>query len=348
MDRGNSYSCTYYFRVDMATTKRNRLPPEDYISGVSSGDVLTLGRAITLIESTLPADRKMSQEVLSEILPKTGKSLRIGITGVPGVGKSTFIEALGLHLCNKGHKVAVLAVDPSSQRSGGSILGDKTRMEELSHHKNAFIRPSPTGNSLGGVANKTRETMLLCEATGFDIILIETVGVGQSEVAVKGMVDFFLLLMLAGAGDELQGIKKGIMEMADGIAITKADAENIKASKKARIAYQNALHLFPPSETGWYPKVVTCSALENEGIDEIWQMIRSYEEHMTKENKLITQRQQQNVDWMYETINAELRNQFYENPKVLEVIKGLEQKVKQAEITPQAAAKLILSSKFEV
>ncbi len=348
MDRGNSYYCTCYFRVDMATTKRNRLPTSEYISGVTSGDVLTLSRAITLIESTLPADRKMSQEVLNGVLPNTGKSLRIGITGVPGVGKSTFIEALGLHLCKHGHKVAVLAVDPSSQRSGGSILGDKTRMEELSHHKNAFIRPSPTGNSLGGVANKTRETMLLCEATGFDIILIETVGVGQSEVAVKGMVDFFLLLMLAGAGDELQGIKKGIMEMADGIAITKADTENIKASKKARLAYQNALHLFPPSDTGWYPKVVTCSALENTGIEEIWQMIKSYEEHMTKDNKLIGQRQQQNVNWMYETINAELRNQFYENPKAMEMIKELERKVKIAEITPQTAAQLILNSKFEV
>jgi LAO/AO transport system kinase len=327
----------------MKGLNKKRLSPEEYIKGIKSGSIVTLSRAITLVESTLPNDRAISQEVLNAILPQTGRSLRVGVTGVPGVGKSTFIESLGIYLCEKGHKVAVLAVDPSSQRSGGSILGDKTRMEELSHHENAFIRPSPTGNSLGGVANKTRETMLLCEAAGFDVILIETVGVGQSEVAVKGMVDFFLLLMLAGAGDELQGIKKGIMEMADGLAITKADAENIKASNKASIEYQNALHLFPPSESGWYPKVLTCSAVANTGIVEVWDMVKSYEEHMKKDNKLQSLRQQQNIDWMYETINLELRNRFYENPKIANLILELEEKVKAGKITPQDAARQLLS-----
>jgi LAO/AO transport system kinase len=322
---------------------KKRLSSEEYIKGIKLGSIVTLSRAITLVESTLPNDRAISQGVLNAILPQTGRSLRVGVTGVPGVGKSTFIESLGIYLCKKGHKVAVLAVDPSSQRSGGSILGDKTRMEELSHHENAFIRPSPTGNSLGGVANKTRETMLLCEAAGFDVILIETVGVGQSEVAVRGMVDFFLLLMLAGAGDELQGIKKGIMEMADGIAITKADAENIKASKKASIEYQNALHLFPPSESGWYPKVLTCSAVANTGIVEVWDMVKSYEEHMKKDNRLQSLRQQQNIDWMYETINLELRNRFYENPKIANLIVELEEKVKAGKITPQDAAGQLLS-----
>ncbi|MTI40291.1 methylmalonyl Co-A mutase-associated GTPase MeaB [Fulvivirga lutimaris] len=329
----------------MAIAKRKRLTTQEYISGINDGNRVILSRAITLVESSLTADRDLSETIINELLSSTGKSLRVGITGVPGVGKSTFIEALGIQLCDQGHKVAVLAVDPSSQKSGGSILGDKTRMEQLAHHPNAFIRPSPTGKSLGGVANKTRETMLLCEAAGFDIILIETVGVGQSEVAVKGMVDFFLLLMLAGAGDELQGIKKGIMEMADGIVITKSDEENVKASKRAKSEYQNAIHLFPPNDTGWYPKVLTCSSKDNVGIDEVWNLILDFKSHMEDNNALEIQRQQQNIDWLHETLNQGLLSAFYEKNSNQAALKSIEEKVKLKKITPQAAARQLLSDK---
>ncbi|MEQ8475585.1 methylmalonyl Co-A mutase-associated GTPase MeaB [Fulvivirga sp.] len=328
----------------MAIAKRKRLTTQEYINGINDGKRVILSRAITLVESSLAADRDLSETIINELLPSTGNSLRVGITGVPGVGKSTFIEALGVLLCDKGHHVAVLAVDPSSQKSGGSILGDKTRMEQLAHHPNAFIRPSPTGKSLGGVANKTRETMLLCEAAGFDIILIETVGVGQSEVAVKGMVDFFLLLMLAGAGDELQGIKKGIMEMADGVTITKADDENVKASKRAKSEYQNALHLFPPNDNGWYPKVLTCSAKDNVGIAEVWNLILDFQAHMEGNNALEIQRQQQNIDWLHETLNQGLLSAFYEQKSNQVALKAIEEKVKLKQITPQAAARQLLSS----
>lgn len=328
----------------MAVAKRKRLTSEEYVNGIKAGNKVVLSRAITLVESSLREDRDLSESIINELLPKTGNSLRVGITGVPGVGKSSFIEALGVLLCERGRKVAVLAVDPSSQRSGGSILGDKTRMEQLAHHQNAFIRPSPTGKSLGGVANKTRETMLLCEAAGFDTILIETVGVGQSEVAVKGMVDFFLLLMLAGAGDELQGIKKGIMEMADGIAITKAEGDNMKASKQAKSEYQNALHLFPPSDNGWYPKVLTCSSKENQGIEDVWQMVLDYEKHMKSNNTLDIQRQQQNIDWLHETLNQGLLAHFYDNDANMASLKEIEEKVKLSQITPQAAARQLLES----
>ncbi len=324
---------------------RKRLTAAAYIDGILSGDRIILSRAITLVESALPEDRQLSEVVLQAILPETGNGVRVGITGVPGVGKSTFIEALGIHLCESGKKLAVLAVDPSSQKSGGSILGDKTRMEQLAHHKNAFIRPSPTGQSLGGVANKTRETLLLCEAAGFDTIFIETVGVGQSEVAVKGMVDFFLLLMLAGAGDELQGIKKGIMEMADGIAITKADHENIKASKRAKTEYQNALHLFPPNDNGWYPKVHTCSSVTMEGITGIWEMIEQFMTQMTERGQLQLLRQNQNVNWMYERLQVALVEAFYANPKMQEAVKTQEEKVKIGEITPQMAVSQLLALK---
>ncbi|QSE99286.1 methylmalonyl Co-A mutase-associated GTPase MeaB [Fulvivirga lutea] len=321
---------------------RKRLSKEELINGVLGGDTITLSRAITLIESALLSDRELSEEVLNAILPKTGKSIRIGITGVPGVGKSTFIESFGSYLCEQGHKVAVLAIDPSSQKTSGSILGDKTRMEKLAHHPNAFIRPSPTGTSLGGVANKTRETMLLCEAAGFDVILIETVGVGQSETAVKGMVDFFLLLMLAGAGDELQGIKKGIMEMADGIAITKADGENVKQSKQAKNEYQNALHLFPPSESGWYPKVLICSAVDKMGLDSIWEMIEEYKAKLKTNGYFDQQRKVQNVDWMNEAIRQGLLINFYNSPKVVDQLELLKQKVADGKITPQSAARKLL------
>ena len=238
---------------------QKRLTPDQYQQGILSGNRLVLSRAITLAESTLPADQELARQVLEAVLPHTGKSVRVGITGVPGVGKSTFIEAFGQHFTTQGRKLAVLAIDPTSQRSKGSILGDKTRMEQLSVNPKAYIRPSPAGQSLGGVTNATRQAMLLCEAAGFDTIFIETVGVGQSETAVHSMTDFFLLLMLAGAGDELQGIKRGIMEMADALVITKADGENMRKATAAKAEYQSALHLFPAAESNWSPKVLTCS-----------------------------------------------------------------------------------------
>lgn len=323
--------------------RRKRLSASEYIEGVKNGDLVILSKAITLVESNLAEDMLLAEEVLTALLPSTGNAMRIGITGVPGVGKSTFIEAMGTFVTQQlDKKLAVLAIDPSSQKTSGSILGDKTRMEELSHNPKAYIRPSATGSSLGGVANKTRETMLLCEAAGFEVIFIETVGVGQSEVAVKGMVDFFLLLMLAGAGDELQGIKKGIMEMADAIAITKADGDNVKASKKAVVEYKNALHLFPPSETGWYPKVTTCSALTKEGIDEVWKLINSFFDHMNSKNLIEKVRKEQNVNWMHETIGWLLKQQFYNKPEVMNQLEEMEKAVGIGEITPQAAARKLL------
>jgi len=327
----------------MQKRRRKRLPVSEYVNGILAGDTVILSKAITLIESNLAEDTQLAEQVLNQILPHTGKAMRIGITGVPGVGKSTFIESLGSFITsNLDKKLAVLAIDPSSQRSSGSILGDKTRMEELAHNPKAYIRPSATGSSLGGVANKTRETMLLCEAAGYEVIFIETVGVGQSETAVKGMVDFFLLLMLAGAGDELQGIKKGIMEMADAIAITKADGENVKASKKAVIEYKNALHLFPPSETGWQPKVVTCSSLTKEGIDDVWELTSNFFEHMSEEEMLEQVRKKQNINWMHETIGYLLKQQFYSRPSVTDSIDRIENAVGQGELTPQAAARQLL------
>ena len=336
----NIFVFLVYFRT-MARV-RKWLSEEELKEGILSSDRVILSRAITLIESSLSADRLTGDHIINQILAYTGKSLRIGITGVPGVGKSTFIESFGLTLCDMGHKVAVLAVDPSSQKSGGSILGDKTRMERLSNHKNAFIRPSPTGQSLGGVANKTRETLLLCEAAGFDIILIETVGVGQSEVTVKGMVDFFLLLMLAGAGDELQGIKKGIMEMADAVVINKADGENIIASKQAKIEYENALHLFPPSGSGWYPRVLTCSAVKNEGLMNIWEIILEFRNKTKESGYFDHKRQQQNIDWMHESIKNSLLANFFEDGVINKKLKELTQKVIEGLMTPQSAANQLL------
>lgn len=328
------------YNLLLMVRKRKRLSVDDYVNGIREKNTVILSRAITLIESNLKEDQRLAEQVLIRLLSHTGGAKRIGITGVPGVGKSTFIEALGMQLVTQGKKIAVLTIDPSSQRSRGSILGDKTRMEQLSHHANAYIRPSATGDSLGGVATKTREAMLLCEAAGFEIIFIETVGVGQSEIAVKGMVDFFLLLMLAGAGDELQGIKKGIMEMADGIAITKADQENINAANRAKAEYRNALHLFQPSETGWVPEVLTCSAISGEGLSDIWKMIEGYYQQMEKQLDGI--RRQQNINWMHETIGYKLKQQFYHAPGMPEKIKHLEEKVAFGKTTPQAAVRELL------
>ncbi len=321
---------------------QNRLKAEQYIEGVLSQDRIILSKAITLVESRLESDRKLAEKVLEGILSHTGRSLRIGITGVPGVGKSTFIETFGKYLCNEGKKIAILAIDPSSQVSKGSIMGDKTRMETLSNDPNAFIRPSPSGASLGGVANKTRESILLCEAAGFEIILVETVGVGQSETIVKEMVDFFLLLMLAGAGDELQGIKRGIMEMADALVITKSDGENLAKAKSAALEYKNALHLYPLNENNWQIPVLTCSALSNQGIAEIWETMCLFDKKMLQSGYKIKNRQKQNIKWMHDAIKQKIEQQFYANPKINATLASIEQQILVGEILPLVAAKNLL------
>ncbi len=326
--------------------KRNRLSPEQYTEGIVSGNRMILGKAITLVESRLPADAELAHAVMEKVLPYSGNSVRIGITGVPGVGKSTFIESLGGYLTKQGKKLAVLAVDPSSQRTKGSIMGDKTRMEELARDPNAFIRPSPSGDTLGGVTRKTRETILLCEAAGFEVVFVETVGVGQSETAVSQMTDFFLLLMLAGAGDELQGIKKGIMEMAHGIAITKADGDNITKSMSAQAEYQGALHLFPPAENGWFPEVLTCSALTGQGIDALWQMICRYAETTKASGWWQKNRSEQNLHWMHERIRQSLLEHFYNSGVIKSKVQGLEQRVKKGEVAAPVAAEELLKLYF--
>lgn len=320
---------------------------DEFMNGILAHSITTLSQAITLVESNLPQHAVMAQQLIERCLPHAGKSVRIGLTGVPGVGKSTFIESLGKTITAKGHKLAVLAIDPSSERSKGSILGDKTRMETLSTDANAFIRPSPSAGSLGGVARKTRETIILCEAAGFDVIFIETVGVGQSETAVHSMVDFFLLLMLAGAGDELQGIKRGIMEMADIIAINKADGNNKDKAKLARAEYQNALHLFPPAESGWTPQAVTCSALEKSGLIDIWESITQYVEFTQKNGYFDFRRNQQAKYWMYETINEDLKKHFYTNSVIQADIEKIEADVTSNKLSSFVAAQQLLDIYFK-
>ena len=321
--------------------KRRELTTNDYVDGILKGDRVILSRAITLAESLNPDHQRMAQEVIERCLPHSGHSLRIGITGVPGVGKSTFIEAFGKHLTGIGKKIAVLAIDPSSERSKGSILGDKTRMELLSTDPNAFIRPSPSGLTLGGVARKTRETIVLCEAAGFDIIIVETVGVGQSETVVKSMVDFFLLLMLAGAGDELQGIKRGIMEMADALVINKADGDNVHAAEVARTRYQSALHLFPMNENGWVVPVATCSAIEHTSIDKVWQIMCDFEQHTKANGFFEKNRNEQNVKIFYDWIDFTIKNNFFNNPDVQTKIDELLPKVLDGRITPYQAGNAV-------
>lgn len=316
-----------------------RLSLAEYQEGVLTGNRVVLGQGITLIESTLDSDIQLASELVQSLLSKTGNSLRIGVTGVPGVGKSTFIETFGKLLLDQGKKVAVLAVDPSSQMSKGSILGDKTRMEKLSADKRAFIRPSPSGLTLGGVTAKTREAMLLCEASGFDVILVETVGVGQSETAVKGMVDFFLLLMLAGAGDELQGIKKGIMEMADGVLINKADGENLEEARKAKANYQNALHLFPLSENGWSTPVLTGSSITGEGLEEVWKTILKYQEKMKSNGFWDQNRANQRLKWLDEHVNFILGKAFHDHPTVRKMLASEKEKVRNGALSPLTFAR---------
>lgn len=324
--------------------KRKKQPSvNDLVSGIVSGNITDLSRAITLVESTNPEHTAKAHEIITACLPHANKSNRIGITGVPGVGKSTFIEAFGIHLTNLGKKVAVLAVDPSSSLSRGSILGDKTRMEDLVKVKNAFIRPSPSGDSLGGVARKTRETIILCEAAGFDTIIIETVGVGQSETAVHSMVDFFLLLKLAGAGDELQGIKRGIIEMADAIVINKADGDNLRAAKAAKVEFNRALHLYPEKESGWSPRVSLCSALKQEGISEVWQLIEDYI-NTTKSNSYFhNNRNNQNKFWLLQTIEERLKSNFYNSSKIKTELQSQIELIETGKTTPFAAAEYLLS-----
>jgi LAO/AO transport system kinase len=324
--------------LESRRNRKNAVLPEVLFDGIRSGNIASLSSAITLLESTRPADKQAANLLIQMCLPFAGKSIRVGITGVPGVGKSTFIETFGMNLIQQGKKLAVLAIDPSSGKSGGSILGDKTRMNELSMAKNAFIRPSPAGDSLGGVARKTRESILLCEAAGFDYILVETVGVGQSETAVHSMVDFFLLLMLAGAGDELQGIKRGIMEMADALVITKADGDNVKKSNLARQEYQNAMHLFPPNKNGWIPKALTCSSLEGHSIGKIRDLILEFVSK-TKDNQFFElRRHEQDQFWMHETLKELILADFFEDETHQEAILNLEKQVVKGEISSFAAA----------
>ncbi len=319
----------------------------DLVDGILAGNISALSRAITLVESTNLEHLEKANEVINSCLPHANKSVRIGITGVPGVGKSTFIEAFGKYLTSLGKKVAVLAVDPSSTISHGSILGDKTRMEELVKDKNAYIRPSASGETLGGVARKTREAIILCEAAGFDTIIIETVGVGQSETAVHSMVDFFLLLKISGAGDDLQGIKRGIMEMADAIVINKADGDNIRKSQLAKTEFGRALHLFPAKKSGWTATSSTCSAITHEGIPEVWKTISDFVKLTKTNNYFFEKRKEQNQYWMLETINEQLKNHFYNHPEIIKLLQENKKAVQNDEISPFAAAVELLSVYFK-
>ncbi|RLE26313.1 MAG: methylmalonyl Co-A mutase-associated GTPase MeaB [Acidobacteria bacterium] len=323
--------------------KRPQLTINDYIEGIRGSDRAILGRAITLVESNNAEHRKQAQELLRILLPETGGAHRIGISGVPGAGKSTFIEAFGGRLVEQGHRVAVLAVDPSSTRTKGSILGDKTRMERLSAMDEAFIRPSPTGGSLGGVGRKTRETMMVCEAAGFDVILVETVGVGQSETLVADMVDIFLVLVLAGAGDELQGIKRGILEMADIVAVNKADGDNVNATQIARAEYERAFHLFrPPGHAPWDPRAVICSAMTGLGLDDLWALIEDHRRMITMNDALADKRNRQRLRWMWSMVDDAVMEAVRSHPGVSSRIVGLETDVLAGTTTATAAAEAIL------
>lgn len=328
--------------------RKRELSVDEFVEGIVRGDVTILSQAVTLVESVKPEHQTLAQQVIEKCLPYSGKSIRIGISGVPGAGKSTSIDVFGLHVLEKhGGKLAVLAIDPSSERSKGSILGDKTRMEQLSVHPDSFIRPSPAAGSLGGVARKTRETIVLCEAAGFDKIFVETVGVGQSETAVHSMVDFFLLIQLAGTGDELQGIKRGIMEMADGIVINKADGDNLDRAKLAASQFRNALHLFPAPESGWTPQVLTYSGFYNLGVKEVWDMVYKYIDFVKENGYFDYRRNEQSKYWMYESINEWLRDSFYQNLQITSLMVDKEKQVLQGKLTSFAAAKDLLDVYFE-
>lgn len=323
-------------------TKRQVFSTEDFFEGIVASDIMVLSQAITLVESVNPVHHAQAQTIIERCLPFAGRSIRIGITGVPGAGKSTFIEAVGSLVAGRGHRLAVLAIDPSSQRSKGSILGDKTRMETISSNPNIFIRPSPAAGSLGGVARKTRESIVLCEAAGFDVIIIETVGVGQSETAVHSMVDLFMMLQIGGAGDELQGIKRGIMEMADLVAITKADGENVDRANLAKAQITNALHLFPMPESGDRPQVLTCSAITGEGIERVWNGVEKYIDTTKSNGFFEVNRNNQGAYWMHETINRSLLDAFYANPQIEALLPEYEQRISLNQITSFVAARELL------
>lgn len=327
--------------------KRRVMTTDEYVAGILEGNITILAQAITLIESNNPTHYAQAQDIIERCLPHSGKSVRIGITGVPGAGKSSFIEAVGNMVTSYNHKLAVLAIDPSSERSGGSILGDKTRMESICHNPNIFVRPSPSAGSLGGVARKTRETIVLCEAAGYDVIFIETVGVGQSETAVHSMVDMFMMLQISGAGDELQGIKRGIMEMADMMVVTKADGENVTKAELAKAQYQGALHLFPLPDSEWRPKVYTCSSHEGTGLEEVWQGVEQYLQHIELNGYFTANRNRQNKYWMYETINETLKSSFYNNPEIEARMADVEQRVLDAKLSSFIAAKELLDIYFK-
>ncbi|MFH2060920.1 MAG: methylmalonyl Co-A mutase-associated GTPase MeaB [Pseudomonadota bacterium] len=320
-----------------------QLDSDSYVQGILDNNRRILAKTITLIESSLKEHQQTSSEVIEKILPYAGHSIRLGITGVPGVGKSTFIESLGVYLADLGHRVAVLAVDPSSQRSGGSILGDKTRMEKLAAHDNAFIRPSPAGETLGGVATKTREIMLICEAAGYDVILVETVGVGQSEITVASMTDFFLVLMIAGAGDELQGIKKGVLELADAIAINKADGENLTAVKQAKGDLEMAMHMITPDSPTWSTPVLTCSSLTEGGTKEVWETVLDHHEKFKESGEFLKRRKKQSLQWMWALVEAGLKQRFKDNEKINKQIPVISQQVENKKISSSAAAEMLLS-----
>jgi LAO/AO transport system kinase len=334
----------YFLSTFKPLKKQDNYSATEYATGIAAGNRMLLGKAITLCESTLPSHRKLATDVLKLCLPLSGKSIRVGITGVPGVGKSTFIESLGTYLTGLGHKVAVLAVDPSSTRTGGSILGDKTRMEALSANANAFIRPSPSSGNLGGVTARTRECIILCEAAGYDIILIETVGVGQSETEVKSMSDFFLLLMLAGAGDELQGIKRGIMEMADGVAINKADGDNLGKAKIARADFARALHLFPPDDAGWLPQVEVCSAIEHKGIDAVWNMIINHKQMLVTKGLFEQRRNQQLINWFEKLLADSLLSTFKSDTSINKKLPKIKQAIVSGTLLPAEATDALIKS----
>ncbi len=327
--------------------KKRQLTTEEYVAGILEGNITILSQAITLIESSNPEHYAQAQEIIERCLPYAGNSVRIGITGVPGAGKSTFIEAVGNMVTSLNHKLAVLAIDPSSERSGGSILGDKTRMETICHNPRVFIRPSPSAGSLGGVARKTRETVVLCEAAGYDVIFIETVGVGQSETAVHSMVDLFMLLQISGAGDELQGIKRGIMEMADLMVITKSDGENVHKAELAKTQFQAALRLFPTPESGWKPQVYTCSSLAGTGLEEVWNGVEKYLDHTQANGYFQHNRNRQNKYWMYESINETLKQSFYLNPEIEQLIPEYESRVLSDKISSFIAAHELLDKYFK-
>ncbi|PKR81081.1 methylmalonyl Co-A mutase-associated GTPase MeaB [Brumimicrobium salinarum] len=322
--------------------RKQSLNHDDLLTGIRNGSLQALSSGITLLESNRLEDQKIAQQLVTSCLNYAGHSIRVGITGVPGVGKSTFIESFGQVVVKNGYKIAVLAVDPSSEKSGGSILGDKTRMNKLSVLENAFIRPSAAGKSLGGVARKTRESIVLCEAAGFDFILIETVGVGQSETMVHSMVDFFMLLMLAGAGDELQGIKRGIMEMADALIITKADGDNLLKARRAKKEYENAMHLFPPSKSEWIAKTLVASALESYNIEKAFDIVKSYENHTKTNGFFAHKRKEQDRYWLHETIADGLITDFYENSRLKDAIKRIEQRVVAGQISPFEGAEKLM------